>query len=901
MNCHGIKNKEAVMMLYRLRSHINKRFIVVTVIIATLTYFTIFKVVDKAYYLTLAHPVPSGDDVATHIYLALKLVEDPSNIVFVKRFNYTSVTLHYPNIVHVFMALLYALTKDLLLLVSFIKLYSFSLITLGFFLYSYVIYKCTDLSNKGYRIAITFAFLALASILSRGVLSTLSDGSIMELTVILILVPLSLLAFLNNKYYLAGITIGLASLNILGFAEIIAILLPWLIFLLLGRQLRHFAKLLIGVLIGGNFFLARIMYKLIFSFLNIGSVSVKPIEQISIAPNPMNVISDIYGNILLFYLYLSVFGLTVLILVVFKRRFRRELFIASSWIFHTLLMFLTPYLVPMVAHSAISGSVIYRFARINLFLASLTITMSFHMIFMPLLRSKSKIFISVLNKTEPTYIASIRTNELGLYLLVFILILMCILSVSISPVLYESINQKKGLIRINNEQLKVYLRLRSMFLNSNLSNVIILDLNQVGAWLRTFLTIPERKIEVFLIAPPDVYMRYSPDDPNRIVGLTLYNALMKMNLSLLKKFNTAYIAVELPNKKQWYHISTKTLAYELWSKDFRPIANLVFEYYSKSSGKGLRLWKLKDRPSIELNNVSLKPGDFIIYHGYDLLVGEGGYIAIQSNRTDIGQNLTILGIAKPHSWQGYLYIIRKGYNYWLRFKDREVQLAFVSKGKTYVDSVTLDVLGTYLVNGSILHYSNKTIMVLSISNTISSYVVRLLNTSAAIAKNKAYAYVGCFPTAKGIIENGTGMIRFSMVYCNDDVNINVSKFLTPKLIVVHDHNYMMFEPSFIYMHINNPRNSLLENILSKVLGVNSYFVKGNITFTSSTPFLYVISFLNASNNNETIKLIGFPIGSIVVFQNMKLGLEFKIAVEHHYEEVKIKPGTYNILVYSTKP
>jgi len=438
-----------------------------------------------------------------------------------------------------------------------------------------------------------------------------------------------------------------------------------------------------------------------------------------------------------------------------------------------------------------------------------------------------------------------------------------------------------------------------MFLNSNLHNVTILALNQVSAWLRAFLTIPERKIEVLLIASPDVYMRYSPDDPNRIVGLTLYNALVKMNSSLLRKFNITYIAIELPNRKQWYHSSIRTLAYELWSKDLRPIANLVFEYYDKSSGKGLRLWKLKDRPSIELNNVNLKPGDFVIYHGHDLLVGEGGYIAVQSNNIDIEQNLSIVGIAKPYSQQGYLYVLRKGYDYMLRFKNKEVQLAFVSKGKTYIVSTPFDIPGTYLINGSILQYSDSTMMMLTISNTIPLSAVHLLNTPITITKSKAYAFVGCFPTAKGIIENGTGMIRFAMVYRNNDVNVYVSKFLTPKLIIVQARNYMIFEPSLIRLHINTPQsNALLKNLLTKVFGIDNYFVRGNISFTPTIPFLYIISFSDINNSIDTIKLVGFPIGSVVEFQNTKLGFKFKITINHYYEEIKIMPGTYNILVYN---
>ena len=296
-----------VLVMYQLGSHINKRFIVIAVIVAILVYFSLFKIIDKVYYLTLAHIVPSGDDGALHIYFALQLVEDPINIIFVKMFNYTTVRLQYPNIVHVFMALLYALTRDLLLLVSFIKLYSFSLIILGFFLYSYVIYKCADLSSREYRLAITFAFLVLASILSRGILWDLTDGSIMELTVVLVLTPLSLLAFLNNKYFLAGISIGLASLNILGFTEIIAILLPWLIFLLLSRHVKHLAKLIMGVLIGGNIFLARIIYHVLtLTSINMNNVGAQLIEQTGIVPNPMDAISLIYGKEMLFYLYLFI-------------------------------------------------------------------------------------------------------------------------------------------------------------------------------------------------------------------------------------------------------------------------------------------------------------------------------------------------------------------------------------------------------------------------------------------------------------------------------------------------------------------------------------------------------------------------------------------------------------------
>ena len=63
---------------------------------------------------TLKYTVPSGDDPATHIYIALKLVADPSYLIYNKIFNTTIVTFEYPNIVHVIMALVYIHTHDVM-------------------------------------------------------------------------------------------------------------------------------------------------------------------------------------------------------------------------------------------------------------------------------------------------------------------------------------------------------------------------------------------------------------------------------------------------------------------------------------------------------------------------------------------------------------------------------------------------------------------------------------------------------------------------------------------------------------------------------------------------------------------------------------------------------------------
>jgi len=877
----------------KLRESIDITFILAISLITALLLFS--KVLHEAYFLTLQHEVPSGDDPASHIYIALKLAEDPSTIIFERVYNYTIVSFQYPNIIHCFTALLYYLTRNVLFLIEFIKIYSFLLIPLGLLLYTYIVYSILEGLGFTYRVSFALVFLALASILSRGILWTLSDGSIMELTAVLIILPLAILSLLRERYLVAGLLLVLSSLNVLGFIETIIVTTPWLFYLIMRKGLAPIKYIIVGSLLGGNIFLLRLVYKLAYvSYIVFTTKSTAAIGGHTLTISPINALTTVYGSIWLFYTYLAIYGFSILIFAYFRKYYSyEELLLASTLAIHSTLILLLPQILPYNIDALV------RFARINLFLAALSTAFSIHIIFKPLIASKARITILLSNSHTFNYRFDLVLHRIGAIVALLVLISIIPLSHTISPILYKSLNTHEGLIRIDDDRLNLYLDLREQFIRSNETNIKILAVSQVSSWFRTLLTIPEKHIDVFLVATPEIYNTYSPQDPNRLVGLEIYNALVNGDLTKLKEYGFKYVAVELPNEGQWYNPGIRDFASHLWEEDFRPIAKLALLHYDPTSRYGLKLWMLKNAKYIELDNVYLKPGDVLVYHAYDAVFDKNSYIVLMDDNLE--GNVTVISLIKPLNKNDMLYSMRKDYVYWLKFNNGEFQWCFVDRQwKTYILQLPAEAGRLYLVNATMLTQPSNTQLELTVTNMYGENLGRLLVNSTLVTVKSSETFIGGFLTAEGTIESNKGIVKIVAIYnhnCNESCKAVFDKtMLTPRVIEL-DEPYILFEPTILYMLLNNNNTKDLEML--NLLGIKSFEIHGNVSFTPSTPFMYLLSLNNANEKNDDyITLLGFPAGTSIELYNIEHKTKFIFFISDEIAKVKIPlPGTYKVRVY----
>ena len=344
------------------------------IVLGILTYLVVFPVIYKIYSYTLAPLVPSGDDPAAHIYIALKVVMDPGTVIRERIFNSSVISFQYPNIIHIMMALIYIFTHDITTLVSFMKAYSFFVLILGLILYSSLIfYLLGNQYSLFEKLSASFLYVVLACLLSRGITWTLCDGSVMELTAVLILLPLTLLALYKEYYVISGVLLGLASLNIIGFIELCFITTPWIVSLLIEKKIKSFAKILAGVLIGGNIFLIRLLHKMLIRALPKMFTYAKSANSTltNMSIDTLSQISYMYGSMTLFYVFLLTYGVSLLLSMSLRqyysnrKKYVRLHILASTWIFHLLLIMLMKY-NPL----DIAEVVIPRLIRVNLFIST---------------------------------------------------------------------------------------------------------------------------------------------------------------------------------------------------------------------------------------------------------------------------------------------------------------------------------------------------------------------------------------------------------------------------------------------------------------------------------------------------------------------------------------------------
>jgi len=509
----------------------------------------------RAYSLTLANPVPSGDDPAIHIYIALKVVEDPLSIVQLRVYNYTTIPLQYPNLIHVAMALLYVFTGNILDLVEFIKIFSFISIVLGIVLYTYIIYMLAKPLDSSKKAELTMAYVALASLLSFGIFQTLSDGSIMELFAVLVTLPLTVTLLLKEKYFAAGAVLGLSSLSTLGFIQTMAAALPWVFSFIVNRRLKALLQTLAGMLLGGNVFLARDSYKLaVYLLTTLSSVR-------SGNPSPITLPLDAlaaYKVAEIFLAYMVIYAISLP--RCWQQRSREVLLTMTIWTAHGMLVFILPGILHYPSDA------LWRFVRVNMFLASIAVTLS--------------IYTDARDLTAGGQIRIMGVALLGAILLTSLF----------TPTQYKPLGPTNKLLRVDYTKLQAYLALRDWLLENGKPNSTILAIPQVSSWAAAFLTIPQKNIHVFLVATPDVYSTYSPDDPNRALGLKFYKAVVNRDLDAFKGYTVRYILVEQPKEGQFYYESIKEFADRMWSEDLSKIANVTF--YRQDVG--MKLWQLRD-------------------------------------------------------------------------------------------------------------------------------------------------------------------------------------------------------------------------------------------------------------------------------------------------------------------
>jgi len=527
---------------------------IILLTLAVIAFILSSVVIYKAYSLTLANPVPSGDDPAIHVYIALRVAEDPLSILRLRVYNYTTIPLQYPNIIHALMALLYLIMNNILYLIEFVKIFGFTTILIGIILYSYIIYELAKPFNLRQRAELALAYVALASLLSLGVLRTLSDGGIMELFAVLVLLPLTIIMLIKERYFAAGIALGLSSLSTLGFIQTTTAALPW-IFILITRQPRAILQILAGTVVGGNIFLARDAYKLAAYALSLLSTP-SFTEDGNLAPaiSPLDALAT-YGIANIFLVSLLIYITTLL--CCWRQYSQQMLLAATTWIAHGSLIFILPGILHYPPDA------LWRFIRVNMYLASITITLSTYIAARGLAQRRRQIEGIAL---------------LGAILLTFLLLV---------PLLRFFTAPTSELLRINDAELQAYLAIRDWLLEHGRQNSTILAISQVSTWAAAILTIPQKGINVFLVATPDVYSTYSPDDPNRAVGLKFYEAVINQDIDTLREYNVQFILVEKPKEGQWYYVNIKNFAEYLWNENLTKIATIIYHQGH------IKLWQLK--------------------------------------------------------------------------------------------------------------------------------------------------------------------------------------------------------------------------------------------------------------------------------------------------------------------
>jgi len=540
-------------------------------------------------YLTILPFVPSGDDIAAHVYYTYQVFHDPMAGLPKLRDGRLAVPGPYPNIIHYLMSLILLFSDEPIMVAKAYGMFSFFFVITGIFLYTFIIWF--NLRDK----FLTLLTPILMTLLSPRAIQTLGDGSIFELFTIYIVSPLIIL--LNDRLFLAGFLIGLSSLNYFGIFEVILITSPFVVINFLKREKHQFIRFILGIVCGGNIFLFRFFYHILYGvvlalFLPQIPPST-PLRSSSLLP------FDRYGS----YMFLSnanswifyfalLLGVGNLLLTSYLRikkhvldpREKTSLLFTISWLS---LIFFT--FLPLLEKVSIGSSMQERILRISSQLSILPI-ISFTYLFRRVLQlsflSRLISFKVIVGRGEhnKTYKFKFHKNRI---IILFTSLIVLMLSFFTTPSLYAILlSNPGGLIRIDSEEYTMLQQIKGMVLKDE-RNIVIVAPNQVASWVLPLLTDFKRNISVVFITMT------LPDNtsPWYTKYFEIYLGLTEKNEVLLKKYNVKYIVAIPPKKDQWYNDNNRKFSLYLWNEDFSEIAELVYSLQYNSGG--VKVWKMR--------------------------------------------------------------------------------------------------------------------------------------------------------------------------------------------------------------------------------------------------------------------------------------------------------------------
>jgi|GEM_PF-5192428 len=543
--------------------------------------------------LTIEPYVPSGDDIAAHVYYTLLASQKPSYVI-PKIVNGSIISPGaYPNIIHYVFSLARFFSAEPLDIAKIYGLFSFFILCFGVLLYV----RLLQFTLGSLHLSLTS--LILFTLLSPRVIQTLGDGSIMELFVVFILVPLAILCLIRGKVFFAGVMMGLSSLNYLGMIETILILLPFIVLRMRNWSLRSWLNLILGVIVGGNIFLFNaINNTLIRVLLALYIPKITPSTPLT-GSKLLEVsqyglymfLSDKNSWILYACLFLLSLGVASYIILSYRRQKMKEginvnyercnicLAYILSWV---LLLAFT--MLPLLSWLDLGFAIQTRILRIISMLSILPIVASLALLeeFLQAFLPRVRMTVKVCGRK----IVALREN---LPIILTSLILMLLLLLTTEPNLYQVLLSKpSGLIRLNEESYASLVYFKDAFLRHEI-NVSIIAPTQVASWALPILTDFDNNVQVILMSK---VVNASGLPEWMLKRLEIYQGIIHLNATILKKHNIKYIVAMLPYPDQWYDPNHKDFALKLWKTDFNNIANLIYGK-TENCTSCIKVWKLK--------------------------------------------------------------------------------------------------------------------------------------------------------------------------------------------------------------------------------------------------------------------------------------------------------------------
>jgi hypothetical protein len=418
----------------------------------------------------------------------------------------------------------------------------------------------------------------------------------MELFVVFILIPLAILCLIRGKVFLAGVIMGLSSLNYLGMVEAALVLFPFII--LKVRNPRSWLNLILGIIIGGNVFLFNaINNTLIRTLLALYIPEISPSTPLTGSTllkfsryGEYMFLSNRNSWILYTCLLLSFLGIMLYVALNYRRGIVKRtinyercgacLAYILSWV-----MLLAFTLSPLLSRLSIGFEIQTRILRIASMMSTLPIVASSSLLeeFLQTFFPKVKMVVKVCEKR----IISLR--EKSLIVLICLALLLSLL-LATSPNLYQVLLSKPGgLIRLDEESYTSLMHFKNTFLQHE-TNINITATAQTASWALPILTDFDNNIQVILMS---TITNASGLPKWMLTTVEIYNGIMHLNATILKKYNIKYIVAMLPRENQWYNPRSKDFALKLWKMDFSSIANLIYEEKDNCTSC-IKIWRLND-------------------------------------------------------------------------------------------------------------------------------------------------------------------------------------------------------------------------------------------------------------------------------------------------------------------